>query len=89
MAVQEGRKTIDSITKISIFAVSAVALFQNLFGRALWQRETYREDFEHYMIELDENSQNYPSMKVRVKWSLGQFERFIARNTVLCLHLTS
>jgi hypothetical protein len=37
-----------------------------------------------YMIELDENSQNYPSMKVRVKWSLSQFERFIARNTVLC-----
>jgi hypothetical protein len=37
-----------------------------------------------YMIELDENSQNYPSIKVRVKWSRGQFERFIARNTVLC-----
>jgi hypothetical protein len=49
------------------------------------ERETYREDFEHiYMIELDENSQNYPSIKVRVKWSVGQFERFIARNTVLC-----
>ena len=37
-----------------------------------------------YMIELDENSQNYPSIKDRVKWSFGQFERFIARNTVLC-----
>jgi hypothetical protein len=40
------------------------------------------------MIELDENSQNYPSINVRVKWSLGQFERFIARNTA-CAMLTS
>jgi hypothetical protein len=47
MAVQEGRKTVDSITKIRIFAVFAVTLFRNLFGQVLWKRETYREDFEH------------------------------------------
>jgi hypothetical protein len=36
MAVQQGKKTIDSITKIRIFAVFAVALFRNLFGQVLW-----------------------------------------------------
>ncbi len=47
MAVQEGRKTIDSITKMRVFAVFAVALFQNLSNQVLWERETCREDFEH------------------------------------------
>jgi hypothetical protein len=36
MAVQQGKNTIDSITKIRIFAVFAVALFRNLFGQILW-----------------------------------------------------
>ena len=47
MAVQEGRKTIDSITKMRFFAVFAVALFLNLSNQVLWERETCREDFEH------------------------------------------
>ena len=47
MAVQEGRKTIDSITKMGFFAVFAVALFLNLSNQVLWERETCREEFEH------------------------------------------
>ena len=31
-----------------------------------------------YLSEFDEKSQNYSSIKVHVKWSLGEFERFIA-----------
>ena len=41
------RKTIDSITEMSIFAVFAVALFRNLINQVLWERETYREALEH------------------------------------------
>ena len=47
MAVQEGRMTVDSITKMRFFAVFAVALFLNLSNQVLWKRETFREDFEH------------------------------------------
>ncbi len=36
-----------------------------------------------YLNELDEKSQIYPPIKVRVKWSFDQFECFIARNTTL------
>ena len=37
-----------------------------------------------YLSKFDEKSQNYPSIKVHVKWSLGEFKCFIARNTALC-----
>ncbi len=49
MAVQEGRKTIYSITKMRFFAVLAVALFQNLSNQVLWERETCRGNFEHIL----------------------------------------
>ena len=31
-----------------------------------------------HLSKFDEKSQNYPSIKVHVKWSLGEFKRFIA-----------
>ena len=31
-----------------------------------------------YLSEFDEKSQSYSSINVYVKWSLGEFERFIA-----------
>ena len=31
-----------------------------------------------YLSKFDEKSQNYASIKVHVKWSLGEFKRFIA-----------
>ena len=34
-----------------------------------------------YLRELDKKTRNYPPIKVRMKWSLDPFERFIARNT--------
>ena len=36
-------------------------------------RETKREDFKHINCsKFDEKSQNYSSIKVHVKWSLGE-----------------
>jgi hypothetical protein len=83
MAVQQGKKTIDSITKIR-FLQFAVACFETYSDKFYGKEKLTAKILSIYIIELDENSQNYPSMKVRVKWSLSQFERFIARNTVLC-----
>ena len=37
-----------------------------------------------YFSKFDKRSQNYLSIKVHVKWSLGEFKRFIAWNTALC-----
>ena len=31
-----------------------------------------------YLSEFNEKAQNYSSINVHVKWSLGEFERFIA-----------
>ena len=31
-----------------------------------------------YLSKFNEKAQNYSSIKVHVKWSLGEFERFIA-----------
>ena len=33
-----------------------------------------------YLSKFYEKSQNYSSIKVHVKWSLGELERFIARS---------
>ncbi len=69
MAVQEGRKTIDSITKMRFFAVFAVALFLNLSNQVLWEikEKLAAKILSIYLNELDEKSQTYPSIKVRVK----------------------
>ena len=37
-----------------------------------------------YLSKFHKKSQNYPSIKVHAKWSLGEFKRFIAKNTALC-----
>jgi hypothetical protein len=85
MAVQQGKKTIDSITKIRIFAVLSSHCFETYSVKFYGKEKLSAKILRIYMIELNENSQNYPSIKVRVnEWSRGQFERFIARNTVLC-----
>jgi hypothetical protein len=84
MAVQQGKTTIDSITKIRIFAILASHCFETYSVKFYGKEKLSAKILRIYMIELDENSQNYPSIKVRMKWSRGQFERFIARNTVLC-----
>jgi hypothetical protein len=85
MAVQESRKTIDSITKVRFFLQFLPShCFETYSVKFYGKEKLAAKILSIYMIELDENSQNYPSIKVRVKWSLGQFKRFIARNTVLC-----
>ena len=84
MADTAGQKDYRFYYEIRIFAVFAVALFRNLFVKFYGKEKLSAKILRIYMIELDENSQNYPSIKVRMKWSRGQFERFIARNTVLC-----
>ena len=85
MAVQQGKKTIDSQLRKSGFLQFLLShCFKTYSVKFYGKEKLSAKILRIYMIELDENSQNYPSIKVRVKWSLGQFERFIARNTVLC-----
>jgi hypothetical protein len=79
MAVQQGKKTIDSITKIRIFAVFASHCYETYSVKFYGKEKLSAKILRIYMIELHENSQNYPSIKIRVKWSRGQFESFIAR----------
>ena len=47
MAEQESKRLMDCITKMRFLAVLAFVLFRNSSDRILWERETYREDFEH------------------------------------------
>ena len=84
MAVQQGKKTIDSITKSGFLQFLPSHCFETYSVKFYGKEKLSAKILRIYMIELDENSQNYPSIKVCMKWSLGQFERFIARNTVLC-----
>jgi hypothetical protein len=66
MAVQQGKKTINSITKIRIFAFFAVALFDTYSVKCYGKEKFTAKILSIHMIELDENSQNYPAIKVRV-----------------------
>ena len=84
MTVQQGKKTIDSITKSGFLQFLPSHCFETYSVKFYGKEKLSAKILRIYMIKLDENSQNYPSIKVRMKWSRGQFERFIARNTVLC-----
>ena len=79
MAVQQGKKTIDSITKSGFLQFLPSHCFETYSVKFYGKEKLSAKILRIYIIELD-----YPSIKVRVKWSRGQFERFIARNTVLC-----
>ena len=64
-------ETIDSITKMRFFAVFAVALFLNLSNQVYGKEKLAAKILSIYLHELDEKSQTYPSIKVRVILSLG------------------
>ena len=49
-----------------------------------WQKKHTAKILSIYLSELRRKTRNYLPIKVRMKWSRGPLERFIARNT---LHL--
>ena len=79
MAEQEGKKTtlyykIDDFCKFCRPFVSELIRSSQFYGKEKHNAKI----LSIYLSELDEKSQNYSSIKVYVKWSLGEFERFIA-----------
>ena len=82
MAEQEGKRLIDCITKMRFLAVLAFVLAQNSSDQVLWKNKHTAKIFSIYLSELGKMTRNYPPIKVRMKWSLGPFKRFIGRNTL-------
>ena len=73
MAEQEGEKTIHYIT------LYLPSLCFETHPIEFYGKEKHNAKIlSIYLSEFDEKSQNYPSIKVYVKWSLGELERFIA-----------
>ena len=74
-----GQKTIDSITKSAVFLQILPSLCFETHPIKFYGNEKHNAKIlSIYLSKFDEKSQNYPSIKVHVKWSLGEFERFIA-----------
>ena len=69
---------------MGFFAVLAFVLVRNSSDRVLWGKKHTAKILSKYLSELGKKTRNYSPIKVRMKWSLGPFERIIARNT---LHL--
>jgi hypothetical protein len=68
MAVQQGKKTIDSITKSEFLKFLPSHCFETYSVKFYGKEKISAKILRIYMIELDENSQNDPSIKVRMKW---------------------
>ena len=84
MAVQQVKKTIDSVMKSGFLQFLPSHCIETYSVKFYGKEKLSAKILRIYMIELDENSQNYPSIKVRVKWSRGQFERLISLPEILC-----
>ena len=79
--ISEGKKTIGYITKSTIFCKFCRPFFFETHLIKFYGNEKHNAKIlSIYLSEFDEKSQNYSSIKVHVKWSLGEFERFIAGN---------
>ena len=78
MAEQEGKKTIDYITKSTIFAILPSLCFETHPIKFYGKEKHNAKILSIHLSEFDEKLQNYSSIKVYVKWSLGEFECFIA-----------
>ena len=55
-----------------------VPLFRNSPDQVYGKEKHNAKILSIYWSKFDEKSQNYPSIKVQVKWSLGEFKRFFA-----------
>jgi hypothetical protein len=77
MVVQQGKKTIDSITKSGFLQFLPSHCFETYSVKFYGKEKLSAKILRIYTIELDENSQNYPSIKVRmecrVTWSVRAF----------------
>ena len=75
-----GQKTIDSINyEIGGFLQILPSLCFETHPIKFFGNEKHNAKIlSIYLSKFDEKSQNYPSIKVHVKWYLGEFRRFIA-----------
>ena len=79
------RLLIESIAKSTVFANFAVSLFRNLiYSIKFYGKEKHNAKIlSTYLSKFDEKAQNCLSIKLHVKWSVGELGRFIAWNTLL------
>ena len=89
MAEQEGKRLIDCIKKMGFLQFMPLYLFEFHPIEFHGEKKHTAKILGIYLSELGKKTRNYPPINVRIKWSLGPFERFIARNTLLCWHLPS